>query len=228
MERTRGEADRGCRAVRVRAEDRRCGVRAHVRAWLARSGSHARRRRHGRGHHCQRPHGPRRAAQAAPEGSAGLDRGSRGDVLPGEGVRRPERGADRHRAAAVREPPQRGCGVPAAEGPEGDVVAAPPAVGALVRGGGRHRLRLASGVLGVGGFGRAAGAADHHRRGLDRRGRGVPHELGRAPALGRLGDRRRGDQGRSDGAAAGARRDVARAAVGDRLQVPSRGTHRPC
>ena len=65
------------------------------------------------------------------------------------------------------------------------------------------------------------------RRGLDRRGRGVPHELGGAPALGRLGDRRRGDQGRSDGAAAGARRDVARAPVGDRLQVPARGAHRP-
>ena len=48
------------------------------------------------------------------------------------------------------------------------------------------------------------GAPDHHGGGLDRRGRGVPHELGGAPALGRLGDRRRGDQGRSDGAAAGA------------------------
>ena len=73
------------------------------------------------------------------EGSARVDRGSRGDVLPGEGVRRPERGADRRRAAAVREPAQRGCGVPAAEGPEGDVVAAAPAVGALVRRGGRCR-----------------------------------------------------------------------------------------
>ena len=43
------------------------------------------------------------------------------------------------RAAAVRQPAQRGCGLAAAEGPEGDVLTPAPAVGALVRRGGRRR-----------------------------------------------------------------------------------------
>ncbi len=157
----------------------------------------------GRGHHGERPHGARRAAEAPAEGPARADRGPRGDVLPGEGVRGAEPGADRERAAAVREPAERRGGLAATEGPEGDVVAAAAALGALVRRRGGRGVRVASGVPGVGRLGGAPGPSDHHGRGFDHRGRGVPHALGGAPALGRLGDRRNRDQGRSDGVCSG-------------------------
>ena len=55
----RARARRTGRRLRVRAEDRRGGVRAHVRAGPAGPRRDARRRARRRGHHRQRPHGPR-------------------------------------------------------------------------------------------------------------------------------------------------------------------------
>ena len=82
-------------------------------------------------------------------------------------------------AAAVREPAQRRGGLAAAEGPQGDVLAAAAPVGALVRGRGGGRVRFASRVPGVGGRRRGCPVPPTtDGRGLDRGGRGVPHQLG--------------------------------------------------
>ena len=61
---------------------------------------------------------------------------------------------------------------------------------------------------------------DGGRRPLPGAGRGAPPRPG-------LRDRRRGDQGRRPGPARRARRHLAGAAVGHRLQVPARGAHDP-
>ncbi len=60
-----------------------------------------------------------------------------------------------------------------------------------------------------------------------RRGHRAHRLLGRAPPRRRARDRRCGGQGRRGRAAAPARLDLARTALGDRLQVPARGGARP-
>ena len=212
--------------VRMRAEDRRRRLRAHVRAGRARPRSHAR----GRAHRartspptCGRSVGVPNRLDA---GRSARDRGDPGrGVSPGHGLRAAQRRAARRGTEALRQPPQRRGRVVAAEGPEGDRLPPAAPVGPFVRSGRGCVVRLASGVPRLGGLGRAAGGADHRAPKLHRGRPCVPAPLGGAPTLRRLGDRRRGDQGRSDRSAARARRDVARAPMGDRLQVPPGGAH---
>ena len=102
---------------------------------------------------------------------------------------------------------------------------APAPVGAFVRLRAGHRVRFAPRVPGLGGLGGAAGGAHDGGARFDRRGEGVPGALGDEPALDRLGDRRHRGQGRPDRSAARAREHEPRAPLGDRLQVPARGTH---
>ena len=135
--------------------------------------------------------------------------------------------ADRGGGPAVREPAQRRGRLAPTEGREGHGVPAAPDVGALVRGGGGHlvRTRTRSSSPGPRRSGCPVPPTTEHRRGSEG-GHRVPPAMGEEAALRRLGDRRRRDQGRRREAPAPARRDEPRSAVGDRLQVPARGTDR--
>ena len=73
----------------------------------------------------------------------------------------------------------------------------------------------------------AAGVRAHRQGQGHRRGRRTHRLLGRAPPRRRTRNRRCGGQSRRGRAAAAARRDVAGAALGDRLQVPAGGGARP-
>ena len=64
-------------------------------------------------------------------------------------------------------------------------------------------------------------------RRVDRRGARISRALVRAAPRPRLRHRRRGHQGRVARRAGGARHDLARAALGDRVQVPARGARDP-
>ena len=159
-------------------------------------------------------------------GRSARDRGDPGgDVSPGPCLRAAQRRAARRGTEALRQPPQRRGRVVATEGSEGDRLPTAAPVGPFVRSGRGCVVRLPSGVPRLGGLGRAAGGADHRAPKLHRGRPCVPSPLGGASTLRRLGDRRGGDQGRSDRSAARARRDVARAPMGDRLQVSPGGAH---
>ena len=213
------------RPVLVRAQDRRCRRRADLRGRRAHEGRDPRRWPDRRGHHGQRSNRPERAPAAPARGSARVPRGSRRDLPAGEGVRTVERGAAGRREASVREPPQCRGGLAPPEGPEGHRLPSARPARALVRVRGRRPLRFALGVPRLVPRCPAAGGAHLRGQGRHRRGRGLPRALGGRPAQRRLGGRRGGRQGRQGRAPAGARRDEPRAAVGDRLQVPARGTH---
>src|SRR4029453_10117622 len=145
-----------------------------------------------------------RPAAAGREEAARLPRGPRRDLPAGPGVRTAERGAAGGREATVREPTQRGRRLASPEGPEGECVPAARAAGALVRIRRRRSVRVAFGVPRVVQVGPPPGRL--YVRGRQGRGRyrGVPSALGGGPTQRGVGDRRRGGQGRSDRAAAGA------------------------
>jgi hypothetical protein len=162
-------ARRTGRRLRLRAEDRRSGVRAHLRAGPAGPRRDARRRARRRGHHRQRPYRRRGAASARARRSAGGRRDPWRDVPAGEGLRSAQRAAAGGRPEGVRQPAQLGGRVASPEEP--DVTAARPCVWV-------HSFGAAEGVAGShhaprGPLRRTAGSADDRAEGLDRRGRGV-------------------------------------------------------
>ena len=87
----------------------------------------------------------------------------------------------------------------------------------------RHPVRLVRAAARVG----AAGQRPGQGRAGHGRGAGVHRLLRRAPARSAVRDRRRSGEDRPDRAAAPARLDQPRAALGHRLQVPAGGGHHP-
>ena len=105
-------------ALPVRAQGRRPGDQPDLREGPAGPGGHPRRRAHRRGRHAQRAHHPRRSRERlAGDDVPDAARGARRGLLPGRGVRRPQRVAGRAGQGAVRQPAQRRRRQPAAEGP---------------------------------------------------------------------------------------------------------------
>ncbi len=182
-------------------------------------------------------------------------RGARRGLLPDRGLRRAQRRGHRAGALAVRQRAQRGGrhAAPAHRQPRGrarrdarqGLHHRRPAAGrarrsrcsALVRpapGRARHRrLAGARAVAPVRGLRRPARLGPAHVSdratvvARARRGAGVHRLLRRAPPRRRARDRRRRGQGRRPRHAGPARLDLARAALGDRLQVPARGRAHP-
>ena len=210
----------------MRAEDRRRGVRAHVRARrLVQAATR------GDGRVGEDITANVRTVQGIPR-AAGVDDPPdvvevRGEMyFPVERVRGAERAAARGGRQGVREPAQRRRGFAASEGPEGDRVAAAAAVGPLVRRRRGHHVRLPPRGSSTGRRrpGCPCAPTTEARDSVD----GVKAFLQHweaAPPLGGLGDRRHRDQGRPGRPAARAGRHAPRAALGDRLQVPARGAH---
>ena len=105
--------------VLLRAQGRRRGHVADLRARAVRPGRHARRRRHRRGRDGERGHGAGRA-QGAGQGGRALPRGARGarrDLHARGRVRGDEQAPGGRRRAAVRQPAQLGGRRAAPEGP---------------------------------------------------------------------------------------------------------------
>ena len=152
----------------------------------------------------------------------------RGEVfLPVAGVRAAQRLDDRGRQAGLRQPAQRRRRLAAPEGPAGHRLPRP-----------RHGLprhRRARGLrpgVAVRGLRRPPGLGAQRLRpdqgaAQPGEGAGVHRRRRRAPPHDRpLRDRRRRDQGRRGRAPAPARLHLARAPLGDRVQVPTRGGQR--
>ena len=136
-----------------------------------------------------------------------------------------ERGA-RPAGRAVRQPAQRRGRQPAPEGPGDHRPAATCRSGLPAR---RGRGRAAASRRTTRRWSSSPRSASRSTRrsavSTDRRRRRLLHALAGAPPRPRLRDRRRRRQGRRPRAARAARLHVARAALGDRLQVPARGAH---
>ena len=112
----RPRSRRRTRDVRLRAEDRRPGDEPALRERTVRAGGDPRRRPSRRGRDGQRGHdlGP---AEATAAWCTRSRRGARRGVHADRQLRGAQRACGGGRAAAVRQPAQRRCGQPAAEGP---------------------------------------------------------------------------------------------------------------
>ncbi len=147
-------------------------------------------------------------------------------MLPAaQGVRRAERAPRGRRRAHLRQPAQHGGGLDPPAGHQAHRPAAAVHVELLDRRAGGHRVREPLRVADVAQGARLQGQRRHpapHRPG--RRGQGL-QGLGGAARVAGLRDRRRGGQGGRPGPAAAAGRGRARAARGDRLEVPAHDGH---
>ena len=221
--------DRRRRALPVRAEDRRRRAGAGVPRRPAGPRRHPRRRPHRRGRHAQRPHHRRRprAAHRAPRSSR-CPRCSRCAARCSSGSPTSRSSTPAWSPRASRRSPIRATARPGSLRQKNPAVTARRKLRMICHGLGHaegftpddaaRRLPRAEGVG-------AAGVRAHRPRAGHRRGHRAHRVLGRAPPRRRARDRRSGGQGRRGRAAAPARLDVARAALGDRLQVPARGGH---
>ncbi|AAS05602.1 LigA [Mycobacterium avium subsp. paratuberculosis K-10] len=226
LEQSRRERDRQGPALPVRAQDRRGGPVAGLPRRPAGTRRHPGRRPGRRGRDAQRTHHRRRArtplAQRRLPGS-GAARGARRGVLPARRLRGAQRQPGRRRQGAVRQSAQQRGRVAAPEEPgrhraaqaADDLPRHRPHRGVLAENPARG-LHRAERVGAAGGRTDRAGA----RAG---RGAGADRLLGRAPLRPATRDRRCGGQSRRRRVAAPARRHLARAAVGGRLQVPAPG-----
>ncbi len=209
--------------VRGRAEDRRPGDLAGVRERRADAGRYPWRRRDRRGGDPEPAHD--QVHPAARGRCAAAARGARRGVPAALGLREAERTEGRRRRAHVRQPAQlrRRLDPPARPAARRRT----PALDVVIRrGGGRgavagHPVRVARVAA------RARLQGEPRRGRLQRHraaGRGLSR-LGGAPRLAGLRDRRRGGEGQRPRAAAQPGRGGARAARGDRLEVPADDGH---
>ncbi len=223
---------RGRRAtpLPVRAEDRRPGDQPALRERPAGPGPHPRRRPHRRGRHPQRagrsraiPHRLTATTSPVPELVE-----VRGEVFfPVEAFERAQRVAGRGRQG--RRSPTRATRRPGRCGRRTRGSPRPGRWAWSCHGiGARRGLRAGPAVAGVRRAARWGLPTSDHVKVLRprRRSRGTSRTAGEHRHRRRARDRRRRRQGRRGRGAAPARRDVAGAAVGDRLQVPARGGQR--
>ncbi|CAB5609610.1 Uncharacterised protein [Pseudomonas aeruginosa] len=211
----------------MRAEAGRPGRQPALRARPTGARRHPRRWQHRRGHHQQRTHHSQRTSEAAWRRLAGDPRSARRGVHVQGRFRGAQRQGRGNRRQDLRQPAQRGGRQPAPAGFE-DHRQSPAGVLCL-------RLRPSQRD--------AAGHPGGHPRGVPRLG--YPHQSRAAPGQGRPGlprllrrhrsptrcaglrDRRRGVQGQPHRLPARTGLPRARAALGDRPQVPrARGADR--
>ena len=189
--------------VRLRAEDRRPGHVAPLRARPARAGGHAGRRPRRRGRHRQRAH-DRRRAQAPAGRRARRARGAGRGLHAARRVRGAEPAPGGGRAAALRQPPQLGRRQPAPEGPGASPPAASWRCGATSSARSWAARRSTSHHETLDFLRRAAASRSTPRSGRSRAldaVHGYCRALAGAPPRPRLRDRRRGREGRRPGPA---------------------------
>jgi DNA ligase (NAD+) len=205
----------------LRAQGRRTGRRPGVREGPAGPRRHPRRRPHRRGRHAQPAHPRRRARPADRRGRARAARGPRRGLLPGRRFEKLNESLVDAGKAPFANPRNAAAGSLRQKDPR---VTATRPLRLVLHGVGAHkghrarpaeRVVRAAARLGAAGLRPVPGGHDA------RRGAGLHRPLRRAPARRRARDRRRRGEGRPARPAAPARVDLARAALGDRGEIPA-------